>query len=183
MKSYAIYDASNGALRWFMTSEDDHIDNSTPAGCSWIEVPSFLAGDWRVDLSTKQLVAGAVDVRLLQQAKDERMATLSGAYAAAIAQPVAFTTAAGVAQTYQGDPQSVSNAVSAMLGCQAAQAVPAGFFWLAADNSQVPFTYADLQGLAAALFQQGQAMFVKLQTLKAQVRAASTISAVDAIGW
>lgn len=123
------------------------------------------------------------DQRSIEDARETQLGALGAAYAQAITTPVPFTTQAGVAQTFQGDPQSVGNATASMLGCQAAQATPLGFYWLAADNTQVPFTFADLQGLAAALFAQGHAQFVKLQTLKAQVRAAATVESVTAAAW
>lgn len=123
------------------------------------------------------------DLRPLEMAQSQQLDLLSAAYAAAIALPVPLTTAAGVAQTYQADPQSIYNATASMLGCQAALATPAGFFWVAADNTHVPFTYHDLQALSAAFFAQGSAAFAKLQTLKAQVRAASSAAATVAVVW
>jgi hypothetical protein len=70
-----------------------------------------------------------------------------------------------------------------LLAFGATQAVPSGFYWVAADNTKVPFTYADLQGLAQAIGTQGEAAFQHLQALKDQVRAATSIAAVEAITW
>ena len=123
------------------------------------------------------------DLRVLAQAQADQIAALTAAYDTAISQAVPFTTVAGVAQTYQADAGSISNCTAAMLGCQGAQATPTGFYWLAVDNTQVPFTYADLQGLAAAFLAQGAPAFAKLQTLKNAVRAATTVAAVAAVVW
>jgi hypothetical protein len=121
--------------------------------------------------------------QLLAQAQQAQIATLTAAYQSAIAQPVSYTSKGGVTKTYQADPNSLSNLQNALLGLQAAGATPSGFYWVAADNTQVPFTYSDLQGLAAALLAQGWAAFQQLQTLKGQVNAATTISAVQTIVW
>ncbi len=108
---------------------------------------------------------------------------LAGAYANAVVQPVAYTSQAAVAKTYQADPGSVANLQASLAGFAAAQATPAGFYWVAADNTQVPFTYADLQGLAAAMLAQGWTAFQHLQTQKAAVNAATTLAAVQAVTW
>jgi hypothetical protein len=123
------------------------------------------------------------DQRALAEVQAQQFDALATAYAADVSQPLSFTTAAGVAQTFQADPASIDNMVYAMLGCQAAQATPPGFFWVAADNTHVPFAYTDLQGLSAAAFQRGAAAFAKLQQLKAQVRAATTVAEAEAVTW
>lgn len=104
------------------------------------------------------------------------------AYQAAIAQDVSFTTAAGVLKTFQSDPQSISNA-QAMLAAYGASGVPSGFYWVAKDNTQVPFTLADLQGLAKTMGDQGWSAFQRLQARKASILAAGTIAEVQAVVW
>jgi Domain of unknown function (DUF4376) len=115
--------------------------------------------------------------------KANQIADLQAAYAKGIAQPVSFKTAAGVIETFQADPQSVANAQASIAGCMAAQATPSGFYWVAADNTQVPFTYADLLGLAAVMFAQGASAFQHLQAQKALVNAATTSAAIQAVVW
>jgi len=58
-----------------------------------------------------------------------------------------------------------------------------GFFWLDSNNAPVLMTYAQLQGLAAAMLAQGQTAFAKLQQLKATVRNATLIGDVLAVVW
>lgn len=123
------------------------------------------------------------DQRDIDTARSDTNDMLTAAYVAAIAQNVSFTTGAGDSRMYQSDPVSISNASACMLGCLKAQAVPQGFYWVAADNTRVPFTFADLEGLAAALFVHGFTQFAKLQDLKVAVRAAATVDAVRAITW
>ncbi len=122
-------------------------------------------------------------VPTLAQAQATQLATLAQAYQSAIQQPVSYTTKAGVATTYQADPGSVANLQNTLLGLQAAGVAPSGFYWVAADNTQVPFAFVDLQGLASVMLAQGWAAFQKLQTLKAQILAATTVAAVQAVAW
>ncbi len=62
-------------------------------------------------------------------------------------------------------------------------AVPTGFYWVTADNAQVPFTITDLTALAGAMMERGWGAFAKLQALKATVRAAEDVSAIEAVAW
>jgi Domain of unknown function (DUF4376) len=117
----------------------------------------------------------------LAQAQATQLATLASSYQAAILKNVSYTSKAGVAKTYQADPSSVSNLQASLLGCQSTQATPPGFFWVASDNTQVPFTFADLQGLAAVIFAQGAAAFARYQNQKMAINAATTVAAVQAI--
>lgn len=117
----------------------------------------------------------------LAQAQDAQRVLLESAYAAAASAPVSVTTAGKVTASFQADAGSVANVQATLLGLSATQATPTGFFWVAADNSQVPFTYADIQGLAAAMLAQGWASFKRLQVAKAAVRAATTVAAVQAV--
>lgn len=119
----------------------------------------------------------------LAGAQATQCAQLAAAYAAAIAQPVSYTSKAGVTKTYQADPASVGNLQNMLLAFSGAQATPTGFYWLSADNTQVPFSYADLQGLAAVMGVQGFAAFERLRARKAAVNAAITIAAAQAAVW
>ena len=124
-----------------------------------------------------------VNADLVTPARVTQIALLAAAYQAAIAAAVSFKTAAGVTQTYQADDGSVSNLQKSIAGCMASGTTPTGFYWVAADNTQVPFTYADMTGLAAAIFAQGSAAFAHLQTQKAAVKAATTVASVQAVVW
>lgn len=120
----------------------------------------------------------------LAKAQTTQVVLLTKAYSNAIQQAVSYTSKGGVTEIYQATTQSVSNLTQMLLAFSAAQTVPTGFYWVAADNSQVPFTYADMQGLAAVFGVQGAAAFQVLQTLKAQVNAANqTVAGVQAVVW
>lgn len=104
-------------------------------------------------------------------------------YLAANAADISFTDAAGVTDTYQADPTSVAYLNNCLSAFRAAAAVPSGFYWRSATNNNNAFTYTDLVNLAAAMANRGFANFAQLQTLKADVMAATTVSAVQAVVW
>ncbi|WP_326489860.1 DUF4376 domain-containing protein [Paraburkholderia sp. HP33-1] len=66
---------------------------------------------------------------------------------------------------------------------ESGSSTPAGFYWKAADNTLVPFTLPDLQGLYTTILAQGWVAFQKRTTLKEEIAAATTIAAVQAIVW
>jgi hypothetical protein len=121
--------------------------------------------------------------QLLAQARSAQIATLYTAYQQAIQRPVSYTSKGGVTKTYQADSGSVSNLQNMLLAFGATQTAPSGFYWVSLDNTQVPFTYADMQGLAQTLGTQGAAAFQHLQTQKAAILAATTVSDVQAVIW
>ncbi|NNM68927.1 MAG: DUF4376 domain-containing protein [Gallionella sp.] len=121
--------------------------------------------------------------QLLASAQAAKIELLSVAYANAITQPVSYTSKSGMAETYQADSNSQSNLMKELAVYQSAGATPTGYYWVAANNTQVPFTLADLQGLAAAMGAQEWQAFQHLQTLKASVSSGTTVTAVQAIVW
>jgi len=114
----------------------------------------------------------------LEQVQGAKIAELNSAYAASIVAPVIYN-----GKTFQADETAVANLTKMLLAFQASAAVPAGFYWVAEDNSQVPFTYADMQGLAQTIGVNGLTQFQHLQAKKAAVAAATTGAAVIAVTW
>lgn len=119
----------------------------------------------------------------LSQATTNQIIGLSSSYKTALAAGVSFTTAGGVTKTFQTDPASISNMQSIAASLANGWTLPAGFYWVSSDNTQVPFTSADLAGLIKAATANGWALFQHLQTQKAAVLAATTVAAVEAIVW
>lgn len=120
---------------------------------------------------------------MLTDLQADQIVTVTASYLVASSQQVSYTSQGGVTKPFQADDASQSLVQKSLAGFSATQTVPAGFYWLSADNTKVPFTYADLQGLAAAMLQQGWVAFQKLQTLKAQIRSATTVAAVQSVVW
>jgi Domain of unknown function (DUF4376) len=137
-------------------------------------------GSWAYVLQARQLTAHEL-AEVLSSAKSAKLSTLSSAYAAACTQPVSFTTAGKISKTFQADVSSTAVLQQTLAGLSGPQATPPGFFWVSADNTAVPFSYADLQGLAGAILAQGWAAFQALQTAKAAVNAATTVAQAQAV--
>lgn len=126
---------------------------------------------------------GWQDLRDIATVREDVLATLEAAYVDAIAHDISFTTSAGDTRAYQADADSVGKARDCILGCMGPSGLPDGFYWVAKDNTRVPFAWGDLQGLAGAMFQQGHAAFEKLQDLKVAARAAATVGELKSVVW
>jgi len=183
-KKYAAYSKS-GQITGFY----DSVDSPAPGGVQAIAITDqewqvcLLQPGWTVANGALVAPNAPTATQLLAQAQAAQIATLYAAYQQAIQFPASYTSKGGVTKTYQADPGSVANLQSMLLAFGATQTAPSGFYWVAADNTQVPFTYADMQGLAQAFGAQGAAAFQHLQTQKAAVKAATTVSEVQAITW
>ena len=151
-----------------------------PANC--IACTQTQAETWQ----TLEVVGGGIQAipsaALLITAQRKQNTLNYASYLAAIQGLVSYTSKGGITTQYQADQGSVANLQSTLLGFQLAQATPAAFYWVALDNTQVPFEYADLLGLAQAMTLPGAAAFAKWQNLKAQV-AAADLSTASTIIW
>ena len=120
---------------------------------------------------------------VLANAKAAKAVELQGAYQAAILAPVSFTTSAGATATFAQDASAKANLSDALLGSETSQAWALNL-WLDVNGAVVtPFTYADLQGLSAALEAYDTPKFSELLTLIGQVNAATTLAVVQAFVW
>jgi hypothetical protein len=160
--------------------------NSAVRQSDWATIP-FVDGNADYAEYKAWLAAGNAplpsDASSMPALRIAQFGLLAASYAAAIAQPVTFTTTAGASKTFQTDPASIQNLSSMLAAFGPAAAAPSGFYWVAADNTQVPFTLADMQGLAAALGSQGWDAFQRLQQRKAAVLAASSAPSIAAVIW
>ena len=164
---------AQGALHYLSSTD------FTKAAGSGLPLP---APDWAA-ITDDEAAAIQNPPLTVGQAQAQQIALLEAAYSSAITQPVTFTTAAGVKKTFQADTDSQIVLIKAQQGYAIVVAVPDGFYWVASDNTQVPFTLEDLKGLYAAMLAQGWTAFQRLQTQKAAVRAAKTLAAVNAVVW
>ncbi len=79
----------------------------------------------------------------------QQIAAIRAAYAAAVAQPVSYTTTAGTTATFDADPGSISLLGSAI---DAGSSAWSANLWLSSAGAPItPFAFSDLQGLAAAI--------------------------------
>lgn len=145
--------------------------------------PNFHPNQETIDSSDPRYQAFVNPASTLAGAQSAKIAALTASYQAAIQQPVSYTSEGGATKTYQADAGSIANLTQMLLAFQSSQTVPVGFYWVSLDNAQVPFSYADMQGLANALGTQGAVAFRQLQTLKGKVNTAATVDAVQTIEW
>jgi hypothetical protein len=138
---------------------------------------------WMIVAGALQLTPAPTAEQLLATAKTSQLTVLAAGYQTAIVQPVSYASVGGVTKKFQADAGSVANVQATLAGLSKAGATPTGFYWVSADNTQVPFSYADIQGLAAAMLSQGWSAFAHLQAQKAIVNASSTVSAVQGVVW
>jgi len=177
--TYAIYDLTTGAVRWFMTSEPDHIDGSTPSGCGWIEVDSIPNGGWHVDLESKVLVEGALDLRTLEQVKADQWETVKAARDAAL--NGTFNWNGMVFDADEVSQQRIQGAVQ--LATLAASDPTFTIGWTLHDNTTSTLSGTDLINVGKALGTFVQTIFAKGVSLRAQINAATTAADVKAISW
>jgi hypothetical protein len=182
---FAAFDVQGNITAYY-----DDIDSPVPSGVT--SVIKITDAQWQACISTLgytvksgALVAPTAPTaaQLLASAQAAQITTLKAAYNTAIQQPVSFTAAGSISKTFQADMGSQNVLLIATTGYNLAGATPSGFYWVSSDNTQVPFMLADLKGLYGVMLAQGNTAFQKLQTLKAQVNAATTAAAVQAITW
>ncbi|MCL9851201.1 DUF4376 domain-containing protein [Ralstonia solanacearum P673] len=175
-QKFAAYDAQGRIVAYY-----DSVDSPVPVGVT--NTLQITDAQWQACIGTSgyKVVSGALVAptaptaeQLLAQEQAAQIAIIEAAYQAAIQQPVSY-----MAATFQADQGSQDT----LAKCLVAGAVPTGMFWLDANNNQVAMTFAQLQGLAGAMLTQGQTAFAKKTSLKAQIRAATTVASVQAVVW
>lgn len=93
------------------------------------------------------------------------------------------TPIAYMGTTFWTDQDSQTLLLGATVGYTQAGAVPAGFQWWDATGTPVAMTLAQLQGLYQATVAMINVNFTKKKNLLAQIAAATTVAAVQAITW
>lgn len=172
MQTYARLE--NGVVMEIIATDQD-IKTMFSPGLVWVEITNITplpAEGWTYDGTAFAPPPGPS----LDQVKAAKIVELTSAADAAIGGLVAYKNT-----QFQADEAVSQSRLKGVLTAYTAATLPANFYWVDAGNNQVPMTYADLQGLAAAMANQGWAAFEKLQTIKAQVNAASDIATVNAI--
>jgi len=162
-------------MRYFENPVDSSIngyDDTIPAQAD--QIAAAIAAGWPEVTSTWPP---------FQTLRDAKNTGLLQSFTNAVNQPVSYTTQASVTETFAADPGTASDIRALFAGFNQAQATPSGFYWPAVDGTQVPFTYADILGLMAVISAQWWTWFQHLETLRAQVAAATTPAQLSAIVW
>jgi len=126
-------------------------------------------------------MADAPATQLLAQAQAAQIAILTAARNAAMLAPVSYTTAGGIAAMFSTKAEAVSYLQGVIAAGSAAWTAN---LWLSNAGTPItPFTFADVQGLAAALEAVETPEYQELLKLIGEVMAATTVSAIRAIVW
>lgn len=140
---------------------------------------------WLFDLASVGLVRkpAPTPAELLPRAQAAQIAALYQAFAAATYADIDYNGAA-----YQADETARARISRAITTYSTAGSVPAGFYWVASDNTRRPAQLADLQSMAKLIADREWGYFQHLQDLKDQVRAVQPadpdpVGAVQAIAW
>jgi hypothetical protein len=185
--SFVIYDATTGIVRAALSAVhhdgDTVIANNTPEGCAALVVdgsnPVMVSQKGWVVTNGVLAQVPPSPAELLASAQTIQSATIESSYQDAIYnQPISYMDT-----TFWTDQNSQSMLMGAVVGFQMDGGVPAGFSWWDSTSTAIPMTLAQLQGLYQAILGRFNACFVKRKTLLAQIEAATTVAAVEAIVW
>lgn len=184
-QKFAAYNAQGAITGYY-----DSVDSPVPADVTAIEI---TAAQWQACISSQSpyTVAGDALVapvpptaaQLLATAQTTQTALLNAAYQAAIIAPVSYTTAAGTTAVFNQTETAKANLQDALLASEKASAWSLNVWQAASGAIVTPFIYVDLQGLAAAMEAVDAPDYQTLIGLLAQVAAATTVEAVQAVVW
>lgn len=203
MKHYVFY-GPTGEARSACGLTDD-IDPASVSPLPWIVVPNPVSplegyvrdGEWvayteqgkerrsrrpaysaQWDVQTQTWV----DLRGLEELRSARWEAIKAAREAAKVAPT-METPYGVVDA---DAKAIENLKGTLMGLQAAQSLgqTIGLItWTMADNSEQQFTLAQLSEIAMLVLGRGNAAHEKGRLLRAQIDAAQTPEAVEAVVW
>jgi len=126
-------------------------------------------------------VTDAPAAQLLGQAQSAQIAILIASRDAAMLAPVSFTTAGGITAMFSTSTEAISY-LQGVIG--AGSAAWTANLWLSNAGTPItPFTFADVQGLAAAIEAIETPEYQEMLKLIGEVMAATTVSAVQGVIW
>ena len=183
--NYLTYNPASGAVTGSGFTPDGTLPpNSTVCTADQALQPQ----QYQVDvLANPVSVIAAPAAKLLALAQTAQIAALQAAYQSAISTPVNFKSGAGVTSTYAfGNTASPSGANAQDLLTQIIAAGSSAWkagVWFDTNGVAQTMTFADLQGLAAAIEAAETPDEQDLMTKIAAVQTATTVAAVQAISF
>lgn len=185
-QKYAAYNSS-GILSGFY----DSVDSPVPSGVAAIPITD---AEWQDALGCPYRPITVANGSLvipsgptLGQAQSAQIALLKTGYQTAINAPVSFTNAAGVTSTYpSGNTILITGDKAKTLLAETIAAGASAWTlgkWLDTNDVAQTFTFADLQGLASAMEAAVTVDYETLVSKIAEVNAATTVTAVQAVTW
>lgn len=158
------------AVQWY--GSEGHIEfNDGSPNESITDISSFQSA---VDAWNALTPPPKTAAELLQDAKDGQTEIIEAAYQSANSAPISFQ-----GLMFQADAESVA------LMAQVATALPSdsSINWYDIENISLVLSAASFAELRGAILMRGQPLFSKKQTLKAAIRAATTVAEVEAVVW
>lgn len=166
---------------WIDSNNTLHDDMNGEA----LSLPSWPKG--MTQATQAQIDAIRNPIPTLSQAQAAQISALQDSYQAAINAPVSFKNAAGVTSTYAfGNTLTLGGTNAQALLTQILSAGSTSWtanVWFDTNGVAQTMTFADLQGLAAAVEAIETPDEQHLMTKIAAVQAATTVSAVQAVVW
>jgi hypothetical protein len=181
-QKYAAYD-KNGVIVAFYDSTDSPVPEGVEAiALSHDEWQACLAvqGGWTVN---DDKLSPPSPEFLLSQARGAQKRTITASYNSAVVSDISFTTEGGVTKKFEADAESAASVARAAQSYSILGETPSGFYWISSDNTPVPFTLKDIQGLNAAITAQGWEAFQTRSKLKAKLASAKDIDEIMSIKW
>ena len=127
------------------------------------------------------ILVGYSAAQLLAQAQTAQIAILTAARNAAMLAPVSYKTAAGTTALFATTPEATGYLQGVI---DAGSAAWTANLWLSNAGTPItPFTFADVQGLAAAIEAVETPEYQELLKLIGEVMAATTVSASQGVTW
>ncbi|MHB1023680.1 MAG: hypothetical protein ACYC0Z_14910 [Acidobacteriaceae bacterium] len=186
MTQQVLYDTKSAiVLQWQDT--DQYGYGPVPTNADTLVVTS---AEWADQAGTWYVVSGALTqtnpnaptaAQLLAQAQSAQIAILTAARNAAMLAPVSYTTTGGITAMFSASAEAISYLQGVI---DAGSAAWTANLWLSNAGTPItPFTFADVQGLAAAIEAVETPEYQELLKLIGEVMAATTVSAVQGVIW
>ena len=184
---YVVYDVATGRIKRSGICQTIDIELQAQTGEGMVDVtddPTWTGDGTAFQWDGTALVAKTVSAAdQLAAAKTDKINSLTVAYKQALLAPVTYTTGAGATASFNQAPSDIDNLQKAITGSALSGTWSLNLWQDASGAVVAPFTYADLQGLAAAFEAADTPEYVHLLTLLAAVTAATTLAGVAAVSW
>lgn len=186
MTQQVLYSTTTAqVLQWQDTSKFNYA--TPPEG---VDTLAVTAAEWANQAGTWYVVSGSLTqtnpyaptaAQLLEQAQSAQIALVTKGYDATIAAPVTYKTAAGVTAMFSTDAKSTNYLQSIIAAGSAAWTAN---LWLSNAGAPItPFTFADVQGLAAAIENAETPDYQELLKLIGEIHAATSVAEVQIVVW
>lgn len=200
MKNFAVINQSGEPVFTFSPADDGQYEDGQAYGENMtvrefpLEIPHDVALNtfyWKGEWGVRAARPG--DYYQWDPVTEDWVGDIAGAKRAAIERANLERAArlqSGVqfeGHLFDSDATAMANVAEALNMLNAGMTVPEGFTWRTKENVNIPFTAAEIQGLATAMFMRKNAIYQASWAIKAEIEAMTTVAAVEAkdlsVGW